>query len=60
LVFLVDDEDVSAVLDRLRETSRRNDEAAIARRRAIEEAIEALRGFYMSYRDIGCVIGMSQ
>jgi polyribonucleotide nucleotidyltransferase len=56
LVFEVDDEDVSAVLDRLREESRRNQEAALARRQAIEDAIDALRGFGMSYRDIGSVI----
>lgn len=60
LVFGVDNEDVSAVLDRLREASRRNEAAALARRGAIEDAIEALCRFGMSYREIGSVIGMSQ
>lgn len=60
LIIGVDDEGVSAVLDRLREASRRNDAAYLARRQALEDAIEALRSFGMSYRDIGSVVGMSQ
>ncbi len=60
LIIGVDDEGVSADLDRLRQASRRNDAAYLARRQALQDAIEALRNFGMSYRDIGSVVGMSQ
>jgi hypothetical protein len=60
LVFAVDDETVSQALERVQKAIRRNEGAALARRRAIEDAIEALRAYGMSYRDIGCVIGLSQ
>jgi predicted RNase H-like HicB family nuclease len=60
LVFAVDDETVSQVLERLRAAIRRHEEATHSRRRAIEDAIEALRAYGMSYRDIGSVIGLSQ
>jgi len=60
LVFVIDDEDVSALLDRLREANRRKEEASLERRQAIEDAIEGLRTYGMSYRDIGRVVGLSQ
>ena len=59
LVFVIDDADVSVFLDRLREANRREKEASLARRRAVEDAIEALRMYGMSYRDIGSVTGLS-
>jgi len=59
LVFLIDDADVSVFLDRLREANRREEEASLERRRAVEDAIEALRMYGMSYRDIGNVTGLS-
>ena len=59
LVFVIDDADISVFLDRLREANRREEEASLARRRAVEDAIEALRMYGMSYRDIGSVTGMS-
>jgi hypothetical protein len=59
LVFVIDDADVSVFLDRLREANRGEEEASLARRRAVEDAIEALRTYGMSYRDIGSIIGMS-
>jgi DNA-binding transcriptional ArsR family regulator len=59
LVFVIENEDVSALLDRLREANRREKEASLARRRAVEDAIEALRMYGMSYRDIGSVTGLS-
>lgn len=60
LVFAVDDETVSQTLEQLRTAIRRHEEATHSRRRAIENAIEALRAYGMSYRDIGSVIGLSQ
>jgi hypothetical protein len=60
LVFVIENEDVSALLDRLREADRRKKMASLERRRAIEDAIEGLRMYGMSYRDIGPVIGLSQ
>jgi predicted RNase H-like HicB family nuclease len=59
LVFVIDDADVSVFLNRLREANRREKEASLARRRAVEDAIEALRMYGMSYRDIGSVTGLS-
>jgi hypothetical protein len=59
LVFIIDDADVSVFLDRLREANRRENEASLARRRAVEDAIDALRMYGMSYRDIGSVVGLS-
>jgi hypothetical protein len=60
LVFVIEDEGVSALLDRLREADRRRERASLDRRRAIEEAIQGLYTYGMSYRDIGSVIGLSQ
>ncbi len=60
LVFAVDDETVSQALQRVHKAKRRHEEATQSRRRAIEDAIEALRAYGMSYRDIGSVIGLSQ
>lgn len=60
LAFVIDDEEVSVLLDRLREANRTEERAALARREAVEGAIEALRIYGMSYRDIGSVIGLSQ
>ena len=60
LVFVIENEDVSALLDRLREADRRKKKASLERRQAIEDAIEGLRMYGMSYRDIGRVIGLSQ
>ena len=59
VVFVIDDADVSVFLDRLRVANRREEEASLARRRAVEDAIEALRMYGMSYRDIGNVTGLS-
>ena len=60
LVLVIDDADVSVFLDRLREANRSKEEASLERRRAIEDAIEGLRMYGMSYRDIGRVVGLSQ
>jgi DNA-directed RNA polymerase specialized sigma24 family protein len=60
LVFVIEDEGVSGLLERLREADRRRERASLDRRRAIEEAIQGLHTYGMSYRDIGSVIGLSQ
>lgn len=59
LVITVRDESAAAVLERLREARRQEESASAERHRAIMDAIAALRGEGMSYRDIGTVIGLS-
>lgn len=59
LIITVGDDGTTAVLDRLREARRLEESASAERDTAVKDAIAALRGEGMSYRDIGTVIGMS-
>lgn len=59
LIVTVGDDGTTAVLDRLREARRLEESASAERDTAVKDAIAALRGEGMSYRDIGTVIGMS-
>lgn len=59
LIITVGDDGTTAVLDRLREARRLEEAASAERDTAVKDAIAALRGERMSYRDIGTVIGMS-
>lgn len=59
LIITVGDDGTTALLDRLREARRREESASAERDTAVKDAIAALRGVGMSYRDIGTVIGMS-
>lgn len=59
LVITVGDDGTTTVLDRLREARRLEESASAERDTAVKDAIAALRGQGMSYRDIGTVIGMS-
>lgn len=59
LVVTVGDDGTTAVLDRLRDARRLEESASAKRDTAVKDAIAALRGQGMSYRDIGTVIGMS-
>lgn len=59
LLITVGDDGTTALLDRLREARRLEESASAERDTAVKDAIAALRGVGMSYRDIGTVIGMS-
>ncbi len=59
LVITFGDDGTTSVLDRLREARRLEESASAERDTAVKDAIAALRGQGMSYRDIGTVIGMS-
>lgn len=59
LIITVGDDGTTAVLGRLREARRLEKSASAERDTAVKDAIAALRGEGMSYRDIGTVIGMS-
>ena len=59
LIITVGDDGTTAALDRLREARRLEESASEERDTAVRNAIAALRGGGMSYRDIGTVIGMS-
>lgn len=59
LIITVGDDGTTAVLDRLREARRLEESASAERDTAVKDAIAALRGDGLSYRDIGTVIGMS-
>lgn len=59
LIITVGDDGTTTVLDRLRDARRLEELASAERDTAVKDAIAALRGEGMSYRDIGTVIGMS-
>ncbi len=59
LTITVGDDATAAALDRLREAKRHEESASAERHSAVKDAIAALRGEGLSYRDIGTVIGLS-